>query len=129
MVGPAIMAHMSTTLYHKDVFLPKRIRGLLPSGIKQLQYSEHALRASKEDRFGAISLPTSAEFVKCELIEVDTLYSKFVLRMGLDNNRDLVIVVIPTDDKKVWLVKTVWVNLKNDTHTTLNHSVYCKGKQ
>lgn len=119
---------MNTTLYHKDVFLPKRIRGLVPSGVKQLTYSQHALNEAKKDRYGVISLPSQVEFVKCELIEVDTLYSKFVLRMGLDNTRDLVIVVIPTDDKKIWLVKTVWINLKSDKHETLNRSIYAKGK-
>lgn len=111
-------------LYHKDVFLPKRVRGLVPDGIKELVYSRHAMNEAKGDRFGEITLPKTLKLKECELIEVDTIERKFVLRKSLDNGRDLVIVVIPSANSKVWGVKTVWINLADDVHKTLDKRRY-----
>ena len=115
-------------LYHKDVKLPRRIRGMVPTGVKVLTYSKHAYEQFF-DKNGRITPPVRLDFSVCEVVEVSTderanKVDKLVLRHpyadGKDDLCDLVVVCVPTPDKKVWFVKTVWLNLKTDTHKTLN---------
>jgi hypothetical protein len=114
-------------LYHKDVFMPRRIKGLVPSGVKQIVYSGHAVRESKEDRYGRLTLPERINLDACEVIEVLEEYgraAKLVVRHSLDEMRHLCLAIIPTEDKRVWFAKTVWANLVDDNHSTLNASLY-----
>jgi len=48
---------------------------------------------------------------------------KIAMRVKLDEKRDLVIVGIP--QMGGLFVKTVWINLRNDSHKTLNKNKYC----
>ena len=111
-------------LYHKDVFLPRRIRVSVPSGIQKLQYSPHAINAAKSDRYGVIPLTDTVDFGTLEIVEVEhngRQLVKAVLREnGQEKNRVLVVMPIRGE----WLVKTVWFNLANDKHRTLNRGVY-----
>lgn len=114
-------------LYHKDVFMPRRIKGLVPNGVKQIVYSNHAVRESKEDRYGRLTLPQRINLDACEVVEVLEecgRATKLVVRYSLDEVRHLCMAIIPTDDRKVWFAKTVWANLVGDNHSTLNKSLY-----
>ena len=117
-------------VYHVDVFLPKRVRGLVPKGVKQITYAKHALDAAKNDRFGEVTkLPNSLDFSQSPLIEVLTSgkkADKIVIRTPIDDERDLCLALIPTCDSKIWFAKTVWVNLRSDKHSTLRSNEYAK---
>lgn len=103
-------------LFHKDLGLPK-VR--YPMGEFRLEYSRHAIEASRSDRYGYIHLPEILDTMDCTIIEVgteDDRVVKIVYRQSYDSNLDLVLVVNPL----TWKVITVWVNEKADAHRTLN---------
>jgi hypothetical protein len=129
-------------LYHSDIFLPRRITKLCPTGIIRLTYSDHAINASNTDRYGKINLPNILPITLCEIIEVEsrevkresgdfTKIVKIVCRLpDLTYPRwvkttefDLCFVIVPVQ-KDIWHVKTVWINERNDTHKTLNPTPY-----
>jgi hypothetical protein len=116
-------------VYHKDVFLPRRIKGMVPAGIKAIQYSNHALQESKLDKYGQLPLPVMLDFATTEIVEITTdgdKAHKIVVRHSLKDSRHLCLVLIPTECKRTWLAKTVWCNLATDNHDTLNKSNYVR---
>lgn len=120
-------------IYHKDVFLPRRIKGMVPQGVKNLFYSRHA-KQEFSDKNGQIVPPDSLNFAETTVVEVTVhgnMLDKLVLRKEHDENNDIVIVCVPCigNNKKNWFVKTVWLNRKNDNHRTLNRSVYVQSNQ
>lgn len=113
-------------LYHKDIGFPKVA---LPTGIFHLkEYSNHALRAAKDDRYGeAKTLPKLLNMAVCDLVEIeveDAEVVKAVVRFPYSLDLDLVIVFMPTHPLNK--VKTVWFNKKSDKHKTLQHWKYDK---
>jgi hypothetical protein len=110
-------------IYHKDVQIPRRVKGLVPTGIKTIYYSRHA-EEEFSDKNGKIKPPTSLNFGECEVVEVTvfgTTIDKLVLRQKYNDTHDLVVVVIPYEhNKKAWFAKTVWLNANDDTHKTLD---------
>ena len=109
-------------IYHKDVHLPRRVRGMVPTGVKSLTYSNHA-KKEFADKYGQIVPPDSLNFGTAEVVEVTvfgTTIDKLVLRSSYDEKTDVIFVCIPCDNKKRWFVKTVWLNTKDDTHKTLD---------
>lgn len=111
-------------LYHADVFMPELN---LPKGTFPLTYSNHALRAAKDDRYGMIPLLTGINTEKAKVVEVETEGNKpvkILYRVFGNGDCDTLLAVRLPD----WLVKTVWRNKKNDNHASLNTSRYCKGK-
>ena len=113
-------------LYHKDVFLPRRIKSCVPVGSKRLVWTDHAKRATN-DRYGQITIIEWLDFGKCEIIEVEhysTGIAKLVLRAPdlTSKGKDVIFVVLPRDG--AFVVKSVWINLADDTHKTLNRSMY-----
>jgi hypothetical protein len=110
-------------LYHSDVYMPQGLK--LPSGTMLLEYGSHARREAMSDRYGHIKLPTSIKFEDYKVIEVEVIngkVQKVLYRGKLDEKRDLCIVIMPAKR----FVKTVWVNLNNDKHRTLDASKYDK---
>jgi hypothetical protein len=109
-------------LYHKDVGFPpkmkfKAVEGLIPSS--------HALRERDSDRYGKFDIPTSFDPLKDEVIEIETAngaLNKIVARRPIDEKRDVVFVFLPLSK----LVKTCWVNERNDLHKTLDKSAYAR---
>jgi hypothetical protein len=89
-----------------------------------LDYSNHAKRASKNDRYdNEINLPNvldtnMAVAIEIEMFEYET--TKVVYRTSYDDKHDLVLVVNP----KKQFVRTVWLNRKDDIHNTLDASKY-----
>lgn len=112
-------------LYHVDVFMPKFS---FPMGQFKLRYSQHAIRECNSDRYGIIIPPQNITTSNAKIIEVETNENnkiiKIVYRQYLDTKRDIVIAVDIT--RQPWTVKTVWVNLRNDNHKTLNTSKYSR---
>jgi len=112
-------------LYHTEIGFPRNFQP--PKGTHKLQYSRHALEATLDDRYGKIPVLNQINVDKLQLVELgvqDRRVSKLVYRGRLDQERDMVVVVIPKPNGQPWFVKTVWINLQSDAHKTLNRARY-----
>lgn len=113
-------------LFHKDAHgLPASITNLFGRKYK-LFYSHHAKLQAIQDRYGIISNPPrEIELTKDNVFEVEilnNLISKVAIRIKYDNEKDLIIVLIP--EYNTATVKTLWLNLSSDSHKTLDKSKY-----
>jgi hypothetical protein len=114
-------------LFHAQKWLPPETDKYYGK-VYPLRYSQHAMQAAKNDRYGEIDLmkiPRSVKIERGQVIEVETddltgQIRKFVVRRPYDEKRDIIIVFLVPDGT----VKTVWFNLKSDTHRTLNRGRY-----
>jgi antitoxin component of MazEF toxin-antitoxin module len=108
-------------LYHTEIGFPSNVE--LPSGTYRLEYSNHAKRASYDDRYGQMTLPTTLDVDDSKLIEIEVENDKVikcVYRTRYDDTLDLIIVMIPQKS----FVKTVWFNRSDDKHSTLQRWKY-----
>lgn len=115
---------MNTYLFHTEVFMPQRFQRPLFEG--RLRYGPHALSEAKSDRYGGVPLPEFFEACNAKLIEVEfdidrDEVCKQVWRQALDSKRDIILVM-----GRGGFVRTVWVNLRNDKHRTLDRSKYVR---
>ena len=113
-----------TKLYHFEVYMPEAFKRPVFEG--ELFYSAHAKRAALDDRYGAIVLPRYFNAEVATLIEVETekgVPVKQLWRQPLDEKHDLVLAI-----QRDGLVRTVWINVRNDAHTTLQAHRYEKPK-
>ena len=111
------------TLYHPDVFIPGWFTK--PTGRAVLRYTKHARQAARTDRYGEVPLFESVNLDNLDLVEIGAengQVTKLVLRGGYDTTRDHVLVLVPEDG--VYIVKTVWYNLRTDKHRTLRRDRY-----
>lgn len=123
---------MNTRLYHRDIGFPEVVTDQLRAlGDVKLSYTRHAMQACLNDRFGAIYSPLhSCRILPENVIEaevVDGIVVKVVCRYYYDEKRDLclALAVAPRACRDGWaIVKTVWSNLRSDTHSTLDRSKY-----
>jgi hypothetical protein len=109
-------------LYHVEIGLPKWFKS--PVGVVTPKYGNHSRFEAQCDRYGHIDLPRTLDLGKMRVIEVEVLngrVTKILFRGSLDATRDLCIVLDSTG-----FVRTCWVNLKTDTHRTLDRSKYTK---
>ena len=114
---------MEVELYHTEIGLPSNVE--LPSGVFNLTYSNHAKRASYDDRYGQMSLPDTLDIDNAKLIEIEVEnneVTKGVYRTKYDDDLDLIVVMIPHKS----FVKTVWFNKNTDTHNTLQAWKYSR---
>jgi hypothetical protein len=112
-----------TKLYHSEIRLPNFLKNQVAGQTILLEYSRHARRAATDDRYGYINLPDSIRVKVEEIFEVEATngkVTKFAARTSYDETRDLILVVRGN------VVVTVWINLKSDTHKTLNKTKYEK---
>lgn len=112
---------MKDGLYHRDLGLPVTL-----GFATMLRYSPHALEEASSDRYGNLDLPKSIGTHEAEVIEVEVRNGKpfkALLRKPYDDRRDICLVVLL--DRGI--VKTVWCNLRNDNHHTLDTSKYMMG--
>lgn len=114
-------------LYHRDVWMPRKIRGLIPMGSKNLKYTLHAGRELNSE--GIYHPPMAVSLDEAEVVEVSVNFGKvdkLVVRTPSKEVVDahLVLAIIPTEVKNTWVVKTGWLNKITDTHKTLNVSAY-----
>lgn len=108
-------------IYHKDIGFPSMFRR--PVGSFVLILSKHALARAVEKGF---DIPDRINMRDFRVIEIETSVKrveKIVMRGGYDDNRDIVLVVIPQRNGSFY-VKTAWLNNKNDLHFTLDVSKY-----
>ncbi len=111
-------------LYHKEIGFPAGFRA--PRDLVMVSYSNHALSAAKDDRYGDIHLPPRIRLSDFEIIEIGVIgkrVSKILFRGELDDDRDLCIVLIP-NGRGPWTCKTVWINVRTDAHNTLDVAKY-----
>lgn len=109
-------------LYHKEIGFPKNMKfrpvaNLIPSG--------HALREASSDRYGAFTIPSEFDPVSWDVIEIEVANGalhKIVARKQYDATRDIVMAFLVRDR----VIKTVWINERNDAHKTLDRSAYAK---
>jgi hypothetical protein len=105
-------------LYHKDIYFPT----VALNSCMLLDYSRHALEQSS--RHGhTISLPAYVDLRKVDVVEVGIEGGKVVhalVRVPYNEREDLVMAICVCKR----LVKTVWLNNKNDQHGTLDTSRY-----
>jgi hypothetical protein len=112
-------------LYHADIRLPAGFR--LPNRLVKLAWSNHALRARRDDRYGDIPQIPLLNLGECRAVEVGMegqRVAKIVVRAELDDDNDVVFVLIPRNP--AYLVKTVWINRRDDKHKTLDRSKYMR---
>lgn len=109
-------------LYHAEIGLP---RGFVkPSGRVPLRWTRHADESRRNDRYGDIKRFETATLDRLSVIEVGMEsgnVAKILFRGRYTDNLDVCMVLIPG---RVWTVKTVWINERNDLHKTLNRSKY-----
>jgi hypothetical protein len=110
-----------TMLYHSELGIPENVETQFGSML--LDYSKHALDASKNDQYGHIELPKSLDTSKAQVIEVETRgkkTTKVLYRIPYDEEYDLILAV----DPQRRFVRTVWLNHVNDNHNTLDPTRY-----
>ena len=110
--------YMKDGLYHRDIFLPMEL-----GYATMLRYSPHARAEASSDRYGNLTLPMSISTRDAEVIEVEVVNGKPVkalFRTRHDERRDICLVVLLDTS----VVKTVWCNVRTDSHKTLDASKY-----
>ncbi len=115
-------------MFHKDVYIPDFARVPLFEG--RLNYARHAQNVSAgQGQLAQIELPEVFDASKATLVEVELCprtgaVEKQVWRMPLDETNDLCFPMLAGG-----FVKTVWLNARSDTHTTLQRTRYVGGAQ
>lgn len=115
-------------MFHKDVFIPDFAKAPLFEGA--ITYSRHAQNVSSgTEGVDAIELPKVFNAKDATLVEVEVNpatgeVEKQVWRMPLDDQNDLCFPMLPSG-----LIKTVWLNARTDTHSTLRRTRYVGGFQ
>ena len=115
---------MTNLLWHKELRLPPGF--IAPEGKVELEYTEHAIHASANDRYGEIRQFKTLNLARFDVVEVETrdgLVIKVVVRGAYNERHDVVLALIPGE---VFTVKTVWLNSKFDSHSTLDTGKYVK---
>jgi hypothetical protein len=115
---------VSNIAFHKDVFLPERLANLAAQ-FYNLKYTKHARQACLSDRYGVITPPFHVDLKPNQIIEAylcGKTIEKITVRVDYNSDFDLVMVLIPLQGKAT--VKTCWLNSRNDTHKTLDASVF-----
>jgi hypothetical protein len=108
--------------YHRNLGFPKGMQR--PTGRVALSYSEHAREAAATDRYGHIELPETLALDNARLVEAycDGQHRVVCGVWRLRYNEDLDLCIVA--NVKGWVVRTVWLNERGDTHATLDVSLY-----
>lgn len=108
---------MTTKLFHRDVYMPAKIKKAGRVGIA-LRPTAHALTAAQSDRYGTIQIPARIEFTGADVVEAELFgdkVQKLVIRLPYNSSLSVIFVLIPDTGT----LKTVWLNRVNDSHKTL----------
>jgi len=115
---------METLTYNRQVFMPSEVSSMGSVEIR-LNPTAHALYAAQRDRYGAFQIPETIAFYGRDVVEVETVagkISKLVVRIALDEKQDAIYVfMVPCGT-----LKTVWLNMKEDKHKTLDERPFQK---
>lgn len=112
---------MTANLYHREIYMPKGVLALAGVNVK-LKVSEHAKRAARNDRYGQIEIPAEITFNGSDVVEAEFVngkLAKVVVRLPYDSTRDAIFVCLIDGT-----LKTVWFNLRSDSHKTLRKELY-----
>lgn len=124
---------MKNGTYHRDLpggVPPEAIQAFLGTRIA-LDYSRHAMQAAVQDRYTNPKSPwvaprhvllSAGDIVEAQV--EDGVAVKAVVRVALDLDRDIVLVLNQPDRMLRAFVRTLWINLVNDKHSTLDSSKY-----
>lgn len=108
-------------LYHREIGFPEIT---LPSGVFKLRYSGHARNEARKETL-ELGLPPTLDTTCSVPVEIEVIKSKVikvVYRLDYYGQKDLIIVASVVEYP--WVVKTVWINYKNDKHSTLKRGRY-----
>ena len=118
-------------IFHKDVCFPRWLQGSIPTGAKKLFFTHHAREQLFEKN--SVNLPNEmvVKMTAFDIIEVTTAghtITKMVARSKgvYADESNLCLAMIPGNEKGTWVVKTAWLNHKDDTHRTLDISRFTK---
>lgn len=109
-------------LYHFELGFPKGLKTKF--GVVPVTYTRHAKQASMNDRYGRIDLPKTINTSKAKAIEVEIkkgAVTKIVYRTKYNTECDLIMVM-----SRDCSIRTVWLNKREDKHTTLDESKYVR---
>lgn len=116
---------MKQGLYHKDLenfpTLNVANKEVTP------HYTIHAFDSAENDQYDVILLPATINLSKTDIFEIeigkhDTI-EKICIRMSYSKDYDLCMAIIPDG----LIVKTVWLNSRDDNHKTLDKTRYVNG--
>lgn len=114
-------------LYHKDIFMPERIKNLGLVSVSLVQ-TQHALHAANTDRYGEIMVPNLLTFRGRHVVEAETDCSgkviKLVVRRQYSATLDVCYAIALMRNSTTVILKTVWLNERNDNHLTLRREAY-----
>lgn len=112
-------------LYHKDIKLPEGIEVL--KGQYKAIVTSHAQQSALNDRLGVFCYPEVITVDLDSIIEIEITegnqIAKIVIRQSYNENCDLCMAIIPKVNNQA-VIKTGWLNSKNDSHNTLDKSKY-----
>ena len=111
-------------LYHSDIRLPDGFTA--PTQRVTLKWTRHAEDARWDDRYGQIPAFTSIPLSQFKVIEVGVEGNrvvKMVVRGHYTDEFDICFVLIPGPQ---YVVKTVWMNRRNDVHKSLDRTKYVR---
>jgi len=109
------------SLYHESIGLPAGFKA--PSHTVALAYTKHASDVMTERGIRQLKMATLARFKPIEVEVINGRVKKIVFRGNYNETHDIVLVLIP-EKRNEYVVKTVWLNEKNDNHSSLNISRY-----
>lgn len=129
-------------LYHIDVYMPNELIeqvNHLKDSIEDYRFSYH-LRTQMEDAndkkhyinderdfLDALNRMEEKQYLPFEVETFENggtvLVTKFVVRVPYDKKRDITLVIAPKGED-IAVIKTAWLNFKNDVHSTLDESRY-----
>lgn len=130
-------------LYHNEVYMPEKVLAIVKNkmaNMKTVRFSRHVqdwlngtsgedcLREKKHtytkpELMKALSNILRTQPVPFEVEVQDGEVVKFVVRLGMNENQDISIAV---GCQNGYIIKTAWVNNKEDIHCTLDTSKYVK---
>ena len=124
---------MKDGLYHREVGFPPNFSPARAfTGKINLEYSRHAMKAAVTDRYYALhhpKWPFTIEANPEHLIEIlveNGAVTKGVFRIPYNDKLDLVFEINPANWRGASFVRTVWINLRDDPHATLDASKYTR---
>jgi hypothetical protein len=129
-------------LYHREIGFSQEVEQWLTrvEVSYRLEWPRHAMQECVKDKYGPIMRPPmSIAFRPESIFEVEWTpvhfegvrripgrVSKFVVRLPYDGTCDIILSLVPWDWENLATVKTVWLNRRDDKHSTLRKELYSK---
>lgn len=110
-------------MYHIDVYMPQQAYEYMSNRIVMPTYSMHAVDKTTKSKYGNFTLPRIIDLSNWQLIEaeiIDSKLHKILIRKNIDEYRSLCLVLLT----QRYFVKTAWINLISDNHSSLERSHY-----